>query len=156
MGNREQCEEYFCKGKKLNEVNLYEDAEKCGLYREANQIIKRLAMHADSLLMNVDNNVCEQFNSIINKHLAGKRIHFSLRQSYATRIESGVISYNTLGQLLRSLHKHVVHKLVQVKIIMTNIMITYLHPTYVFYIFIYQISFVYLFIYFILCFITLI
>ncbi|CAH1730974.1 unnamed protein product [Aphis gossypii] len=68
-------------------------------------------MHADSLLMNVDNNVCEQFNSIINKHLAGKRIHFSLRQSYNTRIESGVISYNTSGQLLRSLHKHVVHKI---------------------------------------------
>ncbi|XP_050055732.1 uncharacterized protein LOC126549701 isoform X2 [Aphis gossypii] len=68
-------------------------------------------MHADSLLMNVDNNVCEQFNSIINKHLAGKRINFSLRQSYNTRIESGVISYNTSGQLLRSLHKHVVHKI---------------------------------------------
>lgn len=111
LGNHEQCEEYFCKGKKLNEVNLYEDAEKCGIYREVNQIIKRLAMHADSLLMNVDNNVCEQFNSIINKHLAGKRINFSLRQSYATRIESGVISYNTSGQLLRSLHKHVVHKI---------------------------------------------
>lgn len=111
LGNHEQCEEYFCKGKKLNELNLYEDAEKCGLHRETNQIIKRLSMHADSLLMNVDNNVCEQFNSIINKHLAGKRINFSLRHSYATRIESGVISHNTSGQLLRSLHKHVVHKI---------------------------------------------
>lgn len=115
LGNHEQCEEYFCKGKKLNEVNLDGDAEKCGLHREVKQIIGRLAMHADSLLMNVDNNVCEQFNSIVNKHLAGKRINFSLR--YATRIESGVISYNTSGQLLRSLHKHVVHKISPGKII---------------------------------------
>jgi len=29
----------------------------------------------DSLLMSVDNNMCEQFNSVINKRLAGKRIY---------------------------------------------------------------------------------
>lgn len=109
MGNHEQCETYFCQGNKKNEVNLYEDTEKCGLMREITPIIGRLATHADSLLMNVDNNVCEQFNSILNKHLAGKRINFSLRDSYATRIKSGLISYNTSGQYLRSLHKHVVN-----------------------------------------------
>lgn len=109
MGNHEQCEKYFCQGHKINEVNLYEDTEKCGLMREITQIIGRLATHADSLLMNVDNNVCEQFNSVLNKHLAGKRINFSLRNSYATRIKSGLISYNTSGEFLRSLHKHVVN-----------------------------------------------
>jgi len=111
MGSHKHCEKYFCNGNKsINELDLLDDAEKCGLVREINQIVGRLVMHTESLLLNVDNNVCEQFNSIINKHLCGKRINFSLRNSYDTRIES-VVSYNTSGQFLRSLHKHAVNEI---------------------------------------------
>jgi len=35
-----------------------------------------------SLLLDIDNNIYEQFNSIINKHLAGRRINFSQKYAY--------------------------------------------------------------------------
>jgi len=39
--------------------------------------------NAISLLLEIDNNICEQFNSIINKHLAKKRINFSQKYAYS-------------------------------------------------------------------------
>lgn len=74
LGSHAQCEDYFCHGPKLNEHNFVDDAEKSKVIDEITQLANRLVTHADSLLMNVDNNVCEQFNSIINKHLSGKPI----------------------------------------------------------------------------------
>ncbi|KAL4104742.1 hypothetical protein QTP88_020024 [Uroleucon formosanum] len=71
LGSHAQCEDYFCHGPKLNENNFVDDAEKSKVIDEITQLANRLVTHADSLLMNVDNNVCEQFNSIINKHLSG-------------------------------------------------------------------------------------
>ncbi|KAL4085368.1 hypothetical protein QTP88_027227 [Uroleucon formosanum] len=110
LGSHAQCEDYFCHGPKLNENNFVDDAEKSKVIDEITQLANRLVTHADSLLMNVDNNVCEQFNSIINKHLSGKRINFSQRQSYNTRVEAAVVSYNTSGEFLRKLHKNVVNE----------------------------------------------
>jgi len=109
LGEHSQCELYFCKGAKENEQNLLNLAQQSGVVQEIVQIIGRLTTNANSLLMNVDNNICEQFNSIINKHLAGKRINFSQRHSYSTRVEAAVISHNTAGQLLRSIHKNAVN-----------------------------------------------
>lgn len=40
----------------------------------------------------------------------GKRINFSQRQSYNTRVEAAVVSYNTSGEFLRKLHKNVVNE----------------------------------------------
>ncbi|KAF0709858.1 Uncharacterized protein FWK35_00035841, partial [Aphis craccivora] len=50
--------------------------------------VSRLITNAESLLGNKDNNICEQFNSIINKYVAGKRINFSSRGNYNTRVEA--------------------------------------------------------------------
>lgn len=93
----------------MNETNYFTLANKSGLIQEFSQIISRLANNADSLLMNVDNNICEQFNSIINKHLSGKRINFSQRQSYNIRVEAAVLSHNTAGKYIRSIHKSIVN-----------------------------------------------
>ncbi|CAH1721180.1 unnamed protein product [Aphis gossypii] len=59
--------------------------------------------------MNVDNNVCEQFNSVIYKYLAGKRINYSQRNSYNARVEAAVISCNSGGKFLRLMHKNIVN-----------------------------------------------
>jgi len=59
--------------------------------------------------MDVDNNACEQFNSVINKFLGGKRINFTQKNSYSTRVQAAVESYNS-GQYLRSIKKYVTHK----------------------------------------------
>ena len=43
---------------------------------EIRNIIYRLSVNADNLIENVDKNSCEQFNSLINKHIGGKEIYF--------------------------------------------------------------------------------
>lgn len=92
LGEHGRCESYFWIGKKNGEVNLVFEAEKCGLVQELTQISTRIAGHSDSLYINVDNNAREQFNSIINKHIAGKRIRFSQRNSYNVRVEAAFVS----------------------------------------------------------------
>lgn len=109
MGAHDQCNSYFSQCSTANEKNIIADAEKSGFVNDISQIISRLATNVDSLLMNVDNNVYEQFNSVINKYLAGKRINYSQRNSYNTRVETDVISYNSSGQFLRLIHKNIVN-----------------------------------------------
>jgi len=49
--------------------------------------------------------VCEQFNYLINKHIAGKRLNFSSKRSY-NRVEAAVVSFNS-KQYLRKIHKKI-------------------------------------------------
>ncbi|CAI6370456.1 unnamed protein product [Macrosiphum euphorbiae] len=110
IGAHDRCEEYHCKKPRpINEKNLIEDTETSGIVSDISQIVSRLVANVDSLLMNVDNNVCEQFNSVINKHLAGKRINYSQRNSYNARGEAAVISCNSGGQFFRLMHKNIVN-----------------------------------------------
>jgi hypothetical protein len=53
--------------KKIILKKIVPEAEKCGLMGEMSIIIKRVVDHASSLILNVTNNVCEQFNSVVNK-----------------------------------------------------------------------------------------
>lgn len=55
---------------------------------EIQNCVLRLIKNANSLLENKTNNICEQFNSVINKHIGGKQIHFSGRGNYNTRVEA--------------------------------------------------------------------
>lgn len=70
--------------------------------------MSRLSNNANSLILDVDNNACEQFNSVINKFLGGKRINFSQKSSYSTRVQAAVVSYNS-EEYLRAVKKHVTH-----------------------------------------------
>ncbi|KAF0685499.1 Exonuclease, partial [Aphis craccivora] len=74
--------------------------------REIDIIVSRLSKNADSLILDVDNNICEQLNSTINKFLGGKRINFSQKSSYTTRVNAAVISFNS-REYLRAIKKHV-------------------------------------------------
>ncbi|XP_074029433.1 uncharacterized protein [Leptinotarsa decemlineata] len=56
--------------------------------------VKYLATHFKSLLCNVDTNTFEQFNSIICKHIGGKRINYCSRRSFQARCEASV-EWNT-------------------------------------------------------------
>jgi len=78
--------------------------------KEISTALRRVADNAKSLLLDVDNNICEQFNSVINKHIGGKRINFSQKQSYSTRIYTAVVSFNTGGNYIRELHKKITSK----------------------------------------------
>lgn len=83
-----------------------QETENSGMMRELQNIMARLTINAESLIENQSNNLCEQFNSLINKHIAGKRINFRGRRSYNSRVEAAVISFNS-KHFLRKIHKKI-------------------------------------------------
>jgi len=106
----EKCSAYFCKKSGVPQNIPLEGISKLKPIRqEINTIVSRLSNNAESLIMDVDNNACEQFNSVINKFLGGKRINFTQKSSYSTRVQAAVISFNS-GEYLRSVKKYVTHK----------------------------------------------
>lgn len=105
-----KCEVYFCSGPKQCEVNLVPEIVNCGLMNEIAYILRRVVDNARSLIFDVDNNYCEQFNSIINKHIAGKRINFTQKQSYSTRVHAAVVSFNSGGEFIREVHKNITNQ----------------------------------------------
>ncbi|KAL4153670.1 hypothetical protein QTP88_001503 [Uroleucon formosanum] len=106
LGEHNKCDKYFCKGSKTGDQNLVSIAENCGLMREINMANRRLFNNAQSLLKNVDNNICEQFNSMINKYIGGKRTNLSQKHTYNTRVEAAVIAFNSQSYL-RTIHKSI-------------------------------------------------
>ncbi|XP_029342286.1 uncharacterized protein LOC103310448 [Acyrthosiphon pisum] len=110
FGKHTNCAQYFCTGRKLYELNLIDEVLQCGLMKDIYTALRRVADNAKSLLLDVDNNICEQFNSVINKHIGGKRINFSQKQSYSTRIYTAVVSFNTNGNYIREIHKKITTK----------------------------------------------
>jgi len=64
LGQHNNCAVYFCSGPKTGEINLVPLAEKSKMMTSINNVVYRLLTNADSLIENVDNNPCEQLNSI--------------------------------------------------------------------------------------------
>lgn len=104
LGQHVNCNKYFCIGPTANGLDLVPEAEKSGMMQEIKNYTLRLENNAESLLENKNNNICEQFNAIINKHIAGKRINFSQRGNYNIRVYAAVISFNS-KEYLRCIHK---------------------------------------------------
>lgn len=57
--------------------------------------MNRLVLNAASLLLNMDTNRAELYNSVVCKFVGGKRVNFSRRGSYNMRCEAAAISFNT-------------------------------------------------------------
>jgi len=53
--------------------------ESCGLWVDILGARNIVAHHSSSLIYNVNNNMVEGFNSVIAKHVGGKRVNFSCR-----------------------------------------------------------------------------
>jgi hypothetical protein len=49
----------------------------------------------------------ESYNSIVNKFVGGKRIHFSLKGSYEGRFYAAAISYHTKGQFISTISQEI-------------------------------------------------
>lgn len=109
MGQHSNCDTYFCNKKTLADENLVLRAENCGMMIEINTIINRLVINSKSLILDLDNNICEQFNSLINKYIGGKRINLSQRNAYNARVEAAVIAFNS-KQYLRAIMKNITTK----------------------------------------------
>lgn len=53
----------------------------------------------------METNSAETFNSIVAKFVGGKRINFSLKNSYETRCKAAAISYNRKGNFIAATHQ---------------------------------------------------
>lgn len=81
-----------------------------GLFDDILEINERLVRNAESLIINMDNNAAELYNSILAKVVGGKRINYSWRRSYESRCERAAISYNVGAQTSRLLIKKLCNK----------------------------------------------
>lgn len=108
FGQHQECNSYFCKGSKIGEINMVPEALRCGILLEIDKITSRLVNNSSSLIEDLDNNICEQFNSIINKYVGGKRINFSQSNNYSTRVKAAIISFNS-RTYLRTIHKKIMN-----------------------------------------------
>ncbi|KAE9543065.1 hypothetical protein AGLY_002976 [Aphis glycines] len=109
LGQNDNCANYFCTGPTIGERNFVPEANETGLMAEIRKIVYRLAANTESLIENTDNNPCEQFNSLINKHIGGKRINYTQGNNYKTRVEAAVVAYNS-HNYIRAVQKTIISK----------------------------------------------
>lgn len=62
-----------------------------------------LSKFAKSLLLNLDNNACEQINNEYTKRIGGKRIFYGQSGGYNARIEATIIEHNSREYYLKTL-----------------------------------------------------
>jgi len=58
---------YICLRQKSEGINYVPEAEKCGMMKKIKSMMLRLTNNASSIIEHINYNLCEQFNSIINK-----------------------------------------------------------------------------------------
>lgn len=92
FGEHKECNAYFCN--KKDEQNLMLDLSREFIV-QLKYLVQSVANHTRSLIFDVDNNVVEQFNSIIAKFVGGKRINYAFSNSYEARCIAAVVSHNT-------------------------------------------------------------
>ncbi|KAJ8879452.1 hypothetical protein PR048_020060 [Dryococelus australis] len=69
--------------------------KEAGIWQKLLIPVQRVASHATGLILDVDENICENFNSVAAKTAGGKRVNFALRYAYQTRCEADVVSINS-------------------------------------------------------------
>lgn len=110
FGDHSKCNDYFCdKEKHENDVNTIPEKKKSGMYNNIMNALARLLENAKSLLYNLNTNFPEQFNSIIAKHLGGKRVNYCTGGSYEGRCDCASISFNT-GRLVSHMRKFILNE----------------------------------------------
>lgn len=107
FGDHTNCSSYYCTDDRKNEANDTLKAKILMLKLQKNA--SQLANHSRSLLHNFTTNRAEQFNSVVAKTVGGKRINFSLKDSYSVRCYAAVVSFNT-GKPQTTMYKSVSSK----------------------------------------------
>lgn len=104
FGEHARCKalNYFKCDTNIEENHNYVDEMKnCGLYEDIEACLFRLILNVRSLLLDMDNNLAEHYNSIVCKFVGGKRVNFALKGSYQTRCEAASISFNAKSEYHR-------------------------------------------------------
>ncbi|KAK5645076.1 hypothetical protein RI129_006376 [Pyrocoelia pectoralis] len=107
FGDHSSCDDYYCRGVKQGEENLVPQLVSSKLLDAIMVLNMRLINNITSLMYDVDTNSAETFNSVVAKFVGGKRVNFSLKNSYETRCKAAAISYNSKGEFLIRIHQAV-------------------------------------------------
>jgi hypothetical protein len=94
FGCHSNCADYF-KCKNVAEIDYTKEAHEDGILKELSCYLLNLSIHSKSLIKDLDTNAAEQFNSIVAKHVGGKKINYSLGISYGMRCSAAVVQFNT-------------------------------------------------------------
>lgn len=109
FGSHSDCDDAICPATDKTDRNTALDVVNTVLWRKMSQIILFLAANAKSLIFDVDSNPAETFNSVIAKYVGGKRINYTLKNSYQERCSASVISFNT-KRPINAIHKCIFDK----------------------------------------------
>lgn len=109
FGNHKQCAEYYASSCNKTETNIYDEIrfDKSGIFEKITTIMESVSSKANSLIHDVDSNIVEHFHSIVGKYVGGKRINFSLANSYEARTYIAVIHHNTSGAVNSAIQAHI-------------------------------------------------
>jgi hypothetical protein len=112
FGEHAECSKinYFPCSPPENEKNVVPIMKDCGLYQDIQTCFSRLNLNLHSLILNMDTNTAEHYNSIVCKFVGGKRKNYSLRRGYQTRCEAAAISFNCGGNFFSRIHHAFVKK----------------------------------------------
>jgi hypothetical protein len=94
FGCHSKCASYF-KCKNVGEIDHVQGAQEDGIFQELCSYLINLSIHSKSLIKNLDSNPAEQFNALVAKHVGGKKINYSLGNSYSMRCAAAVVQFNT-------------------------------------------------------------
>lgn len=94
FGDHEHCPDYikeFCK----EEENYIPSLKESGTYEKLSIPIRKLMYCAKDLLLGETNNIAEHYNSIVCKFVGGKRVNFSLSNSFSYKAHAAAVQFNS-------------------------------------------------------------
>jgi hypothetical protein len=94
----------------LGEENIVPDLKNYGVWDDICRARNLPTYHTESLMYGYNNNSAELYNSILTKFVGGKRVNFSLSESYQLRCNAAVTAYNSGPNCLSLFNKHLTNK----------------------------------------------
>ncbi|KAK4881651.1 hypothetical protein RN001_004970, partial [Aquatica leii] len=85
----------FCKRKELKEKNFVQDISKSGFFYEIQKIIDPMIQKADRLVYNQTTNNAGRLYALAAKCTGGKKVDFTKRLSYTTRMYAAALSHTS-------------------------------------------------------------
>ncbi|XP_071056943.1 uncharacterized protein [Onthophagus taurus] len=101
---------YFNCSPKDSEVNYVPEMKACGVYEDILACLHRITYNASSLLHNMNTNDAEHYNAVVCKFIGGKRVNFSLKNSYSIRCKAAALSFNEKSNYYNIIQKALTSK----------------------------------------------
>lgn len=94
FGRHLRCKSYFCDPSKAAEPDTVAKMMTCSFWEPLQLALRKIANESYSLMENQTSNVSENFMSVANKFMEGKRKNLGQKGLYRHRILAAVFSYN--------------------------------------------------------------